>query len=67
MQYQRLKATYEGQVLKPERLLDIPEGSEVTILVIPPFRSFRGILDKVKEDGVSLQHKVKEIWGQDAN
>ena len=67
MQYHRVKAKYEGQVLKPEYPLDLPEGTEVTLLVIPPFRSFRGILKDVKENSVTLQHKVKELWGQDAD
>ena len=67
MQYHRLKATYDGKVLKPERALDIPEGTEVTLIVVVPFRTFRGLLSEVKEDGVTLQHKMKEIWGPHAN
>ncbi len=60
MRYHRIKAKYEGKVLKPEHQLDLPEGTEVTLLVIPPFRSFLGILQDVKEDSVTLQHKVNE-------
>lgn len=67
MQYQRLKAKYEGQVFKPEHSVDLPEGSEVTLLVIPPFSSFLGILHGVKEDSVTLQHRVSELWGLDAD
>ena len=67
MHYDRLKATYEGGVFKPERPLDIEDGTEVTLSVVYAFRSFRGLLGDVKEDGVTLQHKVKEIWGADAN
>ena len=66
MQYHRLRAKYEQQVLKPEHPLDLPEGTEVTLLVIPPFRSFLGILQGVKEDSVTLQHKMKQLWGPDA-
>lgn len=67
MQYYRLKAKYEGGMLKPDHSLDLPEGTEVTLLVIPPFRSFLGLLEEVKEDSVTLQHKIKEMWGSDAN
>ncbi len=67
MQYTRIKATYDGQVFKPERVLDILEGTEVTLLVVVPFRSFRGLLGEVEEDSVTLQHKVRDIWSPDAN
>jgi predicted DNA-binding antitoxin AbrB/MazE fold protein len=67
MHYHRLKAKYENHVLRPEHPLDLPEGSEVTLLVITPFRSFKGILEEVKDDSVSLQHRVKDLWEPDAN
>jgi predicted DNA-binding antitoxin AbrB/MazE fold protein len=67
MQHYRLKAKYEGQAFKPEHALDLPEGTEVTLLVIPSFRSFLGILEEVKEDSVNLQHKVKDLWSADAD
>ena len=67
MQYYRLRAKYEKQILKPEHPLDIPEGTEVILLVVPPFRSFRGILGEVKEDAVTLQHRLQEMWSLDAN
>lgn len=56
-----------GQAFKAEHGLDLPEGTDVTLLVIPSFRSFLGILAEIKEDGVTLQHKLKEIWGSDAD
>lgn len=62
MPYHRLKARYESKVLKPEQPLDLPEGTEVTLLIVPPFKSFLGILEGIKEDSVSLQHKVRELW-----
>jgi predicted DNA-binding antitoxin AbrB/MazE fold protein len=67
MHYHRLKAKYENYVLRPEHPLDLPEGSEVILLVITPFRSFKGILEEVKEDSVSLQHRVKDLWEPDAD
>ena len=63
----RLKAAYENGVLKPDRPLDIPEGAEVTIAVIYPFETFRGILRSVKEDSVSLQHTIGKHWGADGD
>ena len=63
MEYERLKAKYEGQVFKPERALNLPEGTEVTLLIIPPFRSFLGLLDEIKEDSVTVQHKARQWWG----
>ena len=67
MRYQRIKAKYEEKVPKLEHVLDLAEGTEVTVLVIPPFRSFLGILEDVKEDSITLQQKVKELWSSDAN
>ncbi len=67
MNYRRLRAKYQENVLKPERPLDLPEGAEVTVVILPAFRSFCGILAEVKADSVTLQHQVKEHWGPDVN
>jgi predicted DNA-binding antitoxin AbrB/MazE fold protein len=72
-----VKATYDGKVFKPAESLDLPKGSDVTLLVILQEKTgekvarkqerlsiedFRGILAHVKEDSVTLQHKIKEEW-----
>jgi len=59
---ERRKARWENGVLKLEKPLDLPEGTEVTIIVVPSFFSLRGILKHVKQDSVSLQHEVGKIW-----
>ena len=67
MRQYRVKAAYQNGVLKPERPLDLPEGAQVTIAVIYPFESFRGILTSVKEDSVALQHTISKHWGADGD
>ncbi len=59
---ERRKARWENGVLKLDRPLDLPEGTEVTVIVVPPFSSLRGILKHVRQDSVSLQHDVGRIW-----
>lgn len=63
----RIKAAYQNGVLNPERPLDLPEGAEVTIAVIYPFETFRGILASVKGDGVALQHTISKRWAADGD
>lgn len=58
MKYRRFKAKYEGKVLKPEEPLDLPEGAEVNLLIVPSFSSVRGILRGAGKDSVTLQHQA---------
>jgi predicted DNA-binding antitoxin AbrB/MazE fold protein len=67
MQQYRLKAKYENQVFRPEQPPNLADGAEVTLIVVPRIRSFVGILEGVKEDSVTLQHMVKDIWGLNAD
>lgn len=59
---ERYKARWENGVLKLDKPLDLPEGSEVTVIIVPPFSALRGILKHVQHDSVSLQHS--EIWSE---
>lgn len=59
----KTKALCENKSLKPLEDLNLTEGEEVNIIVVPDFAHFRGILKEVKEDSVSLQHRIKDFWG----
>jgi predicted DNA-binding antitoxin AbrB/MazE fold protein len=64
MKMERRKAKWENGVLKLDKPLDLPEGSEVTVIIVPTIASLRGILKHVQQDSVSLQHSVGEIWAE---
>ena len=51
-------------VLKLDKPLDLPEGTEVAVIVVPTLASMRGILKHVQQDSVSLKHSVGEIWAE---
>ncbi len=59
---ERRKAKWENGVLKLDKPLNLPEGTEVTVIVVPSIASLRGIFKHVQQDGVSLQHEVGKIW-----
>ncbi|MCS7265198.1 MAG: hypothetical protein NZ805_10245 [Armatimonadetes bacterium] len=44
--------------------LNLPEGTKVTVIVVPSFASLRGILKHVQQDSVSLQQNVSKIWSE---
>ena len=60
----RRKAKRENGVLKLDKPLDLPEGTEVAVIVVPTLASMRGILKHVQQDSVSLKHSVGEIWAE---
>jgi len=47
---ERRKAKWENGVLKLDKPLDLPEGTEVTVIVVPTIASLRGILKHVQQD-----------------
>ncbi len=59
---ERRKARWENGVLKLDKPLNLPEGSEVAVIVLPTLASLRGILKHVRQDSVSLKHSLGEIW-----
>ncbi|MFN4178688.1 MAG: antitoxin family protein [Armatimonadota bacterium] len=61
---ERRKARWGNGVLKLDKPLDLPKGTEVTVIVVPTFSSLRGILKHVRQDSVSLQHDVGKIWAE---
>ena len=53
MQHHRLKAKYEGQVLKPEHALKLPEGTRVILQALPePPSDLTGLLTPTKVQAV---------------
>jgi len=60
----RRKAKWENGVLKLDKPLDLPEGTEVAVIVVPTLASMRGILKHVQQDSVSLKHSVGEICAE---
>jgi len=61
---ERRRARWENGVLKLDKPLDLPEGAEVTVIVVPTIASLRGILKHVRQDSVSLKHNLGEIWAE---
>lgn len=59
---EKVRAIYEKKTLKPMKELNLKEGQEVDIIIVPPFSQFRGILQDIKMNSVVLQHKVKDYW-----
>ena len=59
----KTRAVYENRGLRPLEDLDLADGQEVYVIVVPHFAHFRGILKGIKEDSVSLQHRIKDFWG----
>jgi len=60
----RRKAKWENGVLKLDKPLDLPEGTEMAVIVVPTLASLRGILKHVQQDSASLKHSVGEIWAE---
>ncbi len=58
----KVKARYENSTLKTKEPLQLKEGEEVEVIIIPKFSKFKGILENLNIDSVSLQHKTKEYW-----
>ena len=61
---ERRRAKWENGVLKLDKPLDLPEGAEVTVIVVPTLASLRGILKHVRQGSVSLKHNLGEIWAE---
>ena len=61
---ERRKAKWENSVLKLDKPLDLPEGTEVAVIVVPTLASLRGILKHMRQDSVSLKHSLSEIWAE---
>jgi len=61
---ERRKAKWENGVLKLDKPLDLPEGTEVAVIVVPTLASLRGILKHMRQDSVSLKHSLSEIWAE---
>jgi len=58
----KVKARYENCTLKIEEPLQLKEGEEVEVIIVPKFSKFKGILKYLNIDSVSLQHLAKEYW-----
>lgn len=58
----KVKARYENSILRVKEPLNLKEGEEVEVIIVPKFSKFKGILKNLKIDSVSLQHQAKELW-----
>jgi len=59
-----VKARYENSTLKTKEPLQLKEGEEVDVIIVPKFSKFKGVLKNLDVDSVSLQHKIREYWNK---
>ncbi len=61
-----IKARFEKGHFVPlediEKIEKEYKGKEVKIEILPNIREFVGVLEDLKTDSVSLQHKIKDMW-----